>query len=521
MKDAIQAFVRKITHSKFYITLTKTIEDLQKRFSDTITSIVVTNIILVVFQAIYLKIRLVYVNSQVPFWYTRLWGDYQLADKNWLFLFPAVSLLILVLGLIFTIPIKRYYIKHGVTLVGIFTIGANFLLASSMVRIIYKASAPFEPLINPLHLELIVTAIISYILVQFVLPRFIDFAKDRDIVTSPEIHAHPAMLLSEPSARGGGFVYGFAFLALSAIFVGFPASLFPFYAALFLISTLGLLDDYQNTHPETKLRLLESPYIRLGLLLIINTIIASMGTKIFSISNPFGGILIFDSYVVAVIITTIWITWVLNVLSWSNGIDGQYAGIVGIASVLIVLLALRFDPLKTVDKRVAIMGAISAGLCLGFVKYTWHPSKIMWGFGAMSAGLVLAVLSILINSKILTSVIIILVPFLDAVVTVLRRMLQGKSPLKGDRGHLHHVLLDRGWSVRKIALFYWITTAFFGGLGYLTAEKLTLQMGLTLMGLAAFVIVMLNLRFKKEIIAPENPLPEKSSPKDQPKPAQS
>jgi len=508
MKNSIKAFLHKISNKKIFIKFRKTTDDLRKRFSETITSIVITNLVLIVFQAVYLRLRIGFVNSQIPFWYTRTWGDYQLADKSWLFLFPIVSLIIFLLGLFFTIPIKRYYIKHGVTIVGIFTIGANFLLTASMVRIIFKASTPFEPLINPLYLNLLITAILSFIVVQFVLPRFIDFAKNRDIVTSPSIHAHPAMLLSEPSARGGGFVYGIAFLALSAIFIGFPGHLIPFYAALFLISILGFMDDYQNTHPETKLRLLESPYIRLGLLLIINTIIATMGTKIFSVANPFGGILIFNSHVVSIIITTVWITWVLNVLSWSNGIDGQYAGIVGIASLLIVMLALRFDPLKTMDRQVAVMGAISAGLCLGFVKYTWHPSKIMWGFGAMAAGLVLAVLSILINSKVLTSVIIILVPFLDAVVTVLRRIFKGKSPLKGDRGHLHHVLLDRGWSIRRIAIFYWVTTAFFGSLGYLTAEKFTLQMGLTLMGLAAFVIVMLNLRFKKEIIAPEDPLPE-------------
>jgi len=508
MNETLKIFTNKIVYGKLFVKLKTTIEGLKKRFSDKIVSIAITNAILIAFQIIYLRLRFSYINSQVPFWYTKMWGDYQLADKVWLNLFPIVSLGILLIGLAFTIPIKRYFIRYGLTLIGTVTISANFLLTASLVRIVFKASAPFEPLVNPLYLDLIVPAIMSFILVQFILPRFISYAKDKDVVTSPTIHSHPGMLLSEPSARGGGFVYGIAFLVLSAIFVGFPVGLIPFYVALFLISVLGFVDDYQNTHPETKLRLLENPYVRLGLLLLIVSMVSALGTKIFSVSNPFGGILLFNSQIVSIIITTIWITWFLNVLSWSNGIDGQYAGIVGVASVLIILLALRFDPLGIEDKRVAIMGAISAGLCLGFIRFTWHPSKILWGFGAMSAGLVLAFLSILSSSKILTSVIIILIPFLDAFVTVLRRLLQGKSPLKGDRGHLHHILLDRGWNVRKIAVFYWITTAFFGGLGYLTAEKLTLQMGLTLVGVVAFVLVVLNLRFKKEIIAPDNPLPE-------------
>ena len=188
----------------------------------------------------------------------------------------------------------------------------------------------------------------------------------------------------------------------------------------------------------------------------------------------------------------------LNVLSWSNGIDGQYAGIVGVASFIILLLALRFDPLESVHKRVALLAAISVGTSFGFVKYTWHPSKVLWGFGAVGAGLVLSVLSILVNAKIITSIIIILIPFLDALITAVRRILQGKNPLKGDRGHLHHILMRRGWSVRKIAIFYWVTAALFGLFGYLTADKNTLQLGLILTGVVAFILVLLNLRLKEE-----------------------
>ena len=502
--------INKVIYSKNYIKFKKTIGDLKKRFSDKIIGILVANSAIIIFQLIYLKLRFIFVNSQVPFWYTRMWGDYQLVEKSWLYLFPIAAFLIMAVGLIFTIPIRRYYVRYGVTLVGIFTISSNILLTYSLLRIIFKASAPFEPVINPTYLDLLIPAFVAFMSMHFVLPRFIKYAQERDIVTSPQIHSHPGMLLSEPSARGGGFVYGIAFLVLAIVFVGFPPKLIVFYIALLLISLLGILDDYQNTHPETQFRFLENPYIRLGLLFLIVSMISVLGTKIFSISSPFGGgVLLFNSQIISGIITTFWIVWVLNVLSWSNGIDGQYAGIVGIASILIVLLALRFVPLKVEDMRVAVLAAISAGLALGFVKFTWQPSKILWGFGAMSAGLVLAVLSILINSKVLTSIIIILIPFLDAFVTVVRRLIQRKNPLRGDRGHLHHILLNRGWSIRRIALFYWITTIIFGGIGYLTAEKLTIQMGLTMVGLVAFVLVMLNLRFKKDIIAPEDSLPEK------------
>lgn len=513
MENPLKPLINKVIYSKTYAKVRKTLDDLKKRFSERIIGIALANTAIVAFQLIYLRLRFVYVNSQVPFWYTRLWGDYQLADKMWLYAIPAASLLAVVIGMLLTLPVRRYYIRYGIYLIGIFTISANLILTFSMLRIIYSASTPFDPLINPLYLDLLVPGFIAFLTIRFILPRFINFAKERDIVTSPEIHSHPGMLLSEPSARGGGFIYGIVFLILAVIFIGVPSRLAAFYLALFLISLLGMVDDYQNTHAESKLRFMENPFIRLGLLFLLVSIVSFSGIRIFSISSPFGtGTLLFDSEVLSTIFTTIWIVWLLNVLSWSNGIDGQYAGIVGIVSFLIVLLALRFDPLKVEDMRVAVLAAISVGLSLGFVKYTWHPSKILWGFGAMSAGLVLAVLSILINSKIITSIIIILIPFMDAFVTVLRRILQGKNPLKGDRGHLHHILLNRGWSIRRIALFYWATTAFFGGLGYLTAERLTIQMGFILLGLGAFIIVMLNLRLKKDIIAPEDSL-EESLPK--------
>ena len=217
MKETLKIFTNKIVYSKLFIKFKTTVEGLQKRFSDRIAGIVVTNTILIGFQVIYLRLRLEYVNSQIPFWYTKMWGDYQLADKVWLNLFPIVSLVILLVGLAFTIPIKRYFIRYGVNLIGIVATSANFLLTASMVKIIFKASVPFEPIINPLYLELLIPALLSFMLVQFILPRFINYAKDRDIVTSPTIHSHPGMLLSEPSARGGGFVYGIAFLILSKV----------------------------------------------------------------------------------------------------------------------------------------------------------------------------------------------------------------------------------------------------------------------------------------------------------------
>jgi len=156
-------------------------------------------------------------------------------------------------------------------------------------------------------------------------------------------------------------------------------------------------------------------------------------------------------------------------------------------------LALRFDELTDFHYQIAVFSAISAGAAFGSVKYNWHPSKIMWGFGAMSAGLTIASLAILAQAKIAVSVLILLIPFLDALFTVSRMVLHGKNPFKGDRGHLHHLLLYRGWSVSKVAIFYWFATALFGLVGLFSPERVVLKLTFLIMGVVAFGLIILNI----------------------------
>ena len=73
-----------------------------------------------------------------------------------------------------------------------------------------------------------------------------------------------------------------------------------------------------------------------------------------------------------------------------------------------------------------------------------------------------AVVSILSSSKLATAILVLGIPSVDAMFTIIRRILSRKSPFSGDRKHLHHILLDLGLSQRKIALFYWLISAIVG-----------------------------------------------------------
>ncbi len=457
------------------------------------------NLFLVVFQLLYLVFRFSYINTEIPFFYTNIWGDSQLAQKNRLFLLPMLTALLIPAGVFFFYLAKKYFILFADKIVlGAITV-TNTLLTLSLVRIVHIASSPFSPLIKPELVPLGIPFGVVFALTFLLTPKFINYYKSIGIVTNPKVHSHPGMTLETPSARGAGLIFAIALIGVSIMFVGVSKLLVGIYLATFLIAVLGLIDDYQNTHPKSKFAFLENPFIRLGLVSLIVLLPVIFGVRINTINNPFNGLIDFSAVTVqigtltipwlSIVITVLWIVWVQTVLSWSNGVDGQYGGIVGIACIVIAILALRFVPLTTVDLQMARIAVVASGAAWGLMRYTWFPSKIMWGFGAYAAGLIIAVTSVMIEAKVAVATIIILIPFLDAIVTIIRRAIKGKNPLKADKGHLHHFLHKKGWGVRRIAVFYWLATAVFGFIGIVSADKDLLLLVLTFGGLVAFAIL--------------------------------
>jgi UDP-GlcNAc:undecaprenyl-phosphate GlcNAc-1-phosphate transferase len=109
----------------------------------------------------------------------------------------------------------------------------------------------------------------------------------------------------------------------------------------------------------------------------------------------------------------------------------------------------------------------------------------MPGFsGSTLAGYLLAVLSILSTTKVGTLMVVLGIPLVDTGYTITRRIISGKSPFWGDRGHLHHKLLDSGFSKRQVTLFYWLLTLILG----LIALNLNASYKLyTIVGVTVFV----------------------------------
>jgi UDP-GlcNAc:undecaprenyl-phosphate GlcNAc-1-phosphate transferase len=136
---------------------------------------------------------------------------------------------------------------------------------------------------------------------------------------------------------------------------------------------------------------------------------------------------------------------------------------VAVSSIFIAILASKFADAPT-QFNVVNLALIVAGAYSGLFIWNFYPQKIMPGYGAGSlAGFFLSILAILSGAKVATTLMVLAIPTADGVFTILRRLAAGKSPFWGDRGHLHHKLMDYyGWGKRRIALFYIASSAALG-----------------------------------------------------------
>jgi UDP-GlcNAc:undecaprenyl-phosphate GlcNAc-1-phosphate transferase len=330
------------------------------------------------------------------------------------------------------------------------------------------------PFFSPITLQPLATAIlISF----FLTPIAIKIAFKLKMVDDPAKHKHPKVIHKYPVPRGGGMIMFTAILASSLIFLPLDKHLIGILLGAFLITLLGLFDDKFDLNP----------YIRLGLQLAIAAIPIGFGIGIAFIKVPWAGIIDLSQprisftlfgdlksiWLLSDLFAVFWTVYMMNMLNMgAKGVDGQLPGVVAIAALTIAALSLRYSADIT-QWPVIILALITAGAYLGFLPWNFYPQKIMPSYsGSTLAGYILAMLSILSTAKVGTLFIALGVPLIDTGYTIVRRILNGRSPVWGDRGHLHHRLLDIGWSKSKVAVFYWAITALLGFLAlYLNASQ--------------------------------------------------
>ncbi len=296
-------------------------------------------------------------------------------------------------------------------------------------------------------------------------PIAIFFLKKLGIVDDPKLHKHPAMIHKKAVPRGGGIPLFIGILIAGLFFLPITKITISLFTASFLALFIGVIDDKLNSKSRDV-----SPYFRFLINIATAIIIVGSGVSIHFITNPFGGgILHLDAmrlpilnFLLSDVLSVLWLIWVMNMINWSKGVDGQMPGIVAISAIVIGILSLKLNPTGQGHSIDAQLSFIIAGASMGFLLYNFYPAKIFPGYGATSIYLLLGVVSILSSAKLATAVLVMGVPLVDFVFTIIRRIADKKSPFHGDDKHLHHNLLKLGYTQRQVALFYWCLSAILG-----------------------------------------------------------
>lgn len=221
-----------------------------------------------------------------------------------------------------------------------------------------------------------------------------------------------------------------------------------------MIFLLGFFDDIHDL----------SAKLKLGIQIIAALIVTLCGVRIQFFSWPFLNDSLMHLEAFSIPITVIWIVGVTNAVNLIDGLDGLAAGVSSIASICLMALSIHSGyPLAL------LLTATLAGACLGFLPYNFNPATIFMGdTGSTFLGFMLAVISILgllksyTAATIFIAVLVLGLPIFDTTFAIVRRFINGKPIMAPDRGHLHHRLIDKGYSHKQAVVTLYGVSGGFG-----------------------------------------------------------
>jgi len=242
-----------------------------------------------------------------------------------------------------------------------------------------------------------------------------------------------------------------------------------------LLVIIGIIDDRWGMNALTK----AAGQVAAG------GIVVATGTQLSWLPLPGGSGRIFvPTPDQQTLLTILIVVATINAVNFIDGLDGLAAGIVAIAATSFFAYYYSLTKLADISSLAApaLASAVLIGMCLGFLPHNFAPAKIFMGdTGSMLLGLVLAYAPISsINSldpaqltdsinrypvimPLLLPAVLLVIPYGDMLLAVVRRTTKGQSPFAADRKHLHHRLLDIGHSQRASVLIMYLWAAAFSG----------------------------------------------------------
>lgn len=283
-------------------------------------------------------------------------------------------------------------------------------------------------------------------LIAFVLtPILRDVFRSYDIVDRPgarKVHAHPI-----PRIGGIPIAIAFAFAMLSLPGETDPLAAvgWPLLAGGGLVFLTGLVDDFFDLRPVTKLmgQVAAAAVVYFG------------GTRVEALL----GYHLPDW--LSALVTLFWLLLCTNALNLIDGLDGLCAGMGLMATLTMFGAALLYG-----NTALAIVTIPLAGALAGFLLFDFNPATVFLGdSGALLIGFLLGCFGMIWTQKAATilglalPLVAMSVPLLDVLLSVVRRFLRRKPIFSADRGHIHHRLLDRGLSPAKAVFVLYVFTA--------------------------------------------------------------
>lgn len=287
------------------------------------------------------------------------------------------------------------------------------------------------------------------------------------------------------------------------LFTGKGYNLYLLASAFILVLALGIWDDMKQLKP--------------GLKFVVQTLVATLvyfaGFRLDTVGHPLGngmvGLGIFEFPA-----TVLWVVGVTNALNLIDGLDGLASGVAMISSLTIFAISLSFG-----NSNAAFASLLIAGATAGFLRFNFHPAKIFLGdSGSLFLGLSLATFSMHTSAKISTVYTLLVpvfalgLPLLDTGLSMLRRFLSPflpntwdgdvnlgmfKSIFMPDRRHIHHQLMAKGYSHRKVVLLLYSISLALGIGAFLisVADTLPMIMGILMIVGAAIYFGLRHLSY--------------------------
>jgi UDP-GlcNAc:undecaprenyl-phosphate GlcNAc-1-phosphate transferase len=330
-------------------------------------------------------------------------------------------------------------------------------------------------------LTVLFTAAVTYLLTPVVrrgavLVGAMHVGRDRDV------HTEPVPLLGGLAMYGGlaaGLLVASQVEPLRNVFSG-SRMVAGLLLAGGLIVVVGFVDDRWGLSPVSKL----AGQVAAGAILVWSN------AEVSWLPEPGGGTLILTQDQAAAL-TILVVVATINAVNFIDGLDGLAVGIVGIGAAAFFLYYYTLTKRLGLDELTgpALASALLAGACIGFVPHNFYPARIFMGdTGSMLLGLLLAYAPIssiasldyasltaraayhgaTVNRfpeilPLLLPAAILVIPYADLLLAVVRRTRAGQSPFSPDRKHLHHRLLDIGHSHRSSVLIMYLWATLFSG----------------------------------------------------------